>query len=145
MSEVVRARLWPNQQYSNSVCSKVAEVVAEIGSFHEKQLSCILEIVDDELKPTVLHLCEMLFDDWPCWEFILIILTLIEKSAAEKTPSVGDQEKIIYYFDHLTCNFIENNSWMNFRFKFKLETPWIERHILNRIFATLHLKKVNSL
>ena len=145
MREVVRARLWPNQQYSNSVCSKVAEFVAEIGSYHEKQLGRILEIADDELEPTVVHLCEILFDDWPCWEFILIILTLIEKSAAEKTPSVGDQEKIIHYFDHLTRNFIKNNSWMNFRFRFKLENTWIERQILKRIYATLHKKKVESI
>ena len=145
MCQVVRARLWPNQQYSNSVCSKVAEFVAEIGCYHENQLARILEIADDELEPTVLHLCETLFDDWPCWEFILIILTLIEKSATEKTPSVDDQEKIIRYFDHLTRNFIENNSWMNFRYSFTLEKPWIERHILNRIYATLHKKKVDSI
>ena len=87
----------------------------------------------------------MLFDDWPCWEFILIILTLIEKSAAEKMPSASDQEKIIRYFDYLTRKFIKNNSWIDFRFKFKLEKPWIERHILKRIYATLHLKKVNTL
>jgi len=43
MREVVRARLCPSQQYSNSVCCKVAEFVAEIGSFHEEQL---LEFVE---------------------------------------------------------------------------------------------------
>ena len=145
MRQAVRERLWPNQHYVNSVSSKIAEFVAIIGRYHKQQLQCILNISDEELEPTVLHICEMLFDDWPCWEFILIILVLIEKAAAVKMPIVSDQEIIIRYFDHLTRNFIKNNSWIDFKFKFKLEKPWVERHILRRIYATLHLKKVESI
>ena len=60
MRQAVREPLWPNQHYVNSVSSKIAEFVAEIGGFHEKQLRCILDLSDEELEPTVLHICEML-------------------------------------------------------------------------------------
>ena len=57
MRQAVRERLWPKQQYVNSVSSKIAEFVAIIGNYHEQQLQCILDISDEELEPTC-HDCE---------------------------------------------------------------------------------------